>query len=233
MEKIDELKKDIAELETLAKAATRQKCKDILSIEIRKLVTEVVNMEEARKNTNGTAQTNNTPSNAPSSSSSALPKKRYQEKISNYAWDQSDNFVKFYITLKNVQNIPTENVTCSFDVKSANLVVKDLDNKDYSWQIKQLLKEIDPAKSSWKVKTDTVLINAAKKSSGNWSHLTEWEKKASESKAPKLDSSDKMDPTEGLMSLMKNMYDSGDDEMKRTIAKAWTESQQKKGQDFL
>ena len=28
--------------------------------------------------------------------------------------------------------------------------------------------------------------------------------------------------------MMKKMYDDGDDEMKRTIAKAWTESQDKK-----
>ena len=29
---------------------------------------------------------------------------------------------------------------------------------------------------------------------------------------------------------MKKMYDEGDDEMKRTIAKAWTEGQEKKNQ---
>lgn len=40
------------------------------------------------------------------------------------------------------------------------------------------------------------------------------------------------------MKLMKQMYDDGDDEMKRTIAKSWYESQEKKkaggggGMDF-
>ena len=29
------------------------------------------------------------------------------------------------------------------------------------------------------------------------------------------------------MNMMKKMYDEGDDEMKRTIAKAWTESREK------
>jgi len=43
---------------------------------------------------------------------------------------------------------------------------------------------------------------------------------------PKLD--DKADPSASLMNLMKKMYDDGDDEMKRTIAKAWTEGQEKK-----
>ena len=36
------------------------------------------------------------------------------------------------------------------------------------------------------------------------------------------------DPSAGIMNLMKKMYDDGDDDMKRTIAKAWTESQDKK-----
>ncbi|XP_072386923.1 calcyclin-binding protein [Diabrotica undecimpunctata] len=226
MEKIAELKKDIAELELLEKQATRQKTKDILSIEIRKLVSEVVLLEEKVK-------TQNNPVNSPiPSPSTGTVNKRYEVKINNYAWDQSEKYVKFYITLKNVQSVPAENVTCEFTAKTVSLTVKDLDNKDHIWQIKNLLKNIDPAKSTWKVKTDMVLINAAKTSSDNWSHVTEWEKKASDSKTPKMDP-DKMDPSEGLMSLMKNMYESGDDEMKRTIAKAWTESQGKNQASFM
>ena len=31
------------------------------------------------------------------------------------------------------------------------------------------------------------------------------------------------------MGMLKQMYDEGDDEMKRTLAKAWTESREKKG----
>ena len=50
----------------------------------------------------------------------------------------------------------------------------------------------------------------------------------SKSKAmePKPDTS--KDPGAGLMDMMKKMYEEGDDEMKRTIAKAWTEGQDKK-----
>ena len=50
----------------------------------------------------------------------------------------------------------------------------------------------------------------------------------SKSKAmePKPDAS--KDPSAGLMAMMKKMYEEGDDEMKRTIAKAWTEGQDKK-----
>ena len=46
---------------------------------------------------------------------------------------------------------------------------------------------------------------------------------------PSMDES--KDPGDSLMQLMKNMYETGDDEMKRTIAKAWTESREKMNTD--
>ena len=45
-------------------------------------------------------------------------------------------------------------------------------------------------------------------------------------KTPKM--KEGQDPSASIMELMKNMYQEGDDDMKRTIAKAWTESQEKK-----
>ena len=45
-------------------------------------------------------------------------------------------------------------------------------------------------------------------------------------KNPKMGKSE--DPGASLMGLMKQMYQDGDDEMKRSIAKAWQESQDKR-----
>ena len=44
-------------------------------------------------------------------------------------------------------------------------------------------------------------------------------------RSPKFDKDE--DPSSSIMKMMKQMYDDGDDEMKRTIAKAWTESREK------
>lgn len=44
----------------------------------------------------------------------------------------------------------------------------------------------------------------------------------------KPNTDDNADPSEGLMNMLKKIYSEGDDEMKRTINKAWTESQEKK-----
>lgn len=35
------------------------------------------------------------------------------------------------------------------------------------------------------------------------------------------------DPSEGLMNVLKKIYEDGDDDMKRTINKAWVESREK------
>ena len=37
------------------------------------------------------------------------------------------------------------------------------------------------------------------------------------------------DPSAGMMNMMKKMYEDGDDNMKRTIAEAWTKANDKKG----
>lgn len=143
------------------------------------------------------------------------------------AWDQTSKFVKFYITLNKVQTIPAENVKCIFTPKTLELKVTNLEEKNYVFTINNLVKPIKPEDSTWKVKSDMIVISLAKQESTDWPCVTEYEKKLKDSQQQQQLETDKMDPSDGLMSLMKNMYDRGDDEMKRTIAKAWTESQMK------
>ena len=70
-----------------------------------------------------------------------------------------------------------------------------------------------------------VTIFLKKSEKKNWECVTEKEFKAKDKSVPKMD--EKADPQEGLMNLMKKMYDDGDDEMKRTISKAFVESREK------
>lgn len=65
----------------------------------------------------------------------------------------------------------------------------------------------------------------------NWSHLTITEKRLADLKKTELETdmaANKDDPSAGLMNIMKSMYEKGDPETKRMIAKAWTEGQEKK-----
>lgn len=49
-----------------------------------------------------------------------------------------------------------------------------------------------------------------------------------QTKRPMPDVRAEEDPGSSIMNMMKNLYEEGDDEMKRTIAKAWTEANDKK-----
>lgn len=63
-----------------------------------------------------------------------------------------------------------------------------------------------------------------------WSHLTTTEKRLADIKKNSLEEdldTNKDDPGAGLMKIMQNMYEKGDSETKRMIAKAWSEGQQK------
>lgn len=170
--------------------------------------------------------------NAPKPTATSGPK-CYNVKLNNYAWDQTDELIKLYVTLENVGTLPKDSVVCNFLDRSVSLYVMGLDNKNYELIINNLCEEIVISKSNFKVKSSMIIINLAKKVLKQWSCVTSVEKRLKEAKTstpPTM--SDSSDPNDSLMSLMKKMYQDGDDEMKKTIAKAWTESQDKKLQNL-
>lgn len=227
--KITELRSDVDELNQLLKQAKRKKVQDILSLEIRKLETELISIKESEKDENAMDVT-------PTATTSSQSQKRYQIKLNGYGWDQSDKYVKVFVTLKNVHNIPKEQVYCKLTEKSMELHVDNLENKDYLLVINKLLNTINVGESHWKQKTDMVVIFLAKSQQNvKWSHMTELEKKSEDQRNNryKPTESEKADPQESIMSLMRNMYETGDDDMKRMISKAWYEGQQKKKTDTL
>ncbi|XP_077986657.1 calcyclin-binding protein-like [Glandiceps talaboti] len=227
-EALEELKLDCEEVKKLLGLSTRQRVKDILSIEQRKIETQIKKKEDEIAASN---KTNSDQAGAEGGEATvAAPKPEtktrvYTVKITSYGWDQSEKFVKLYITLKGVHTIPKENCKVKYDDVSVNVFVGSLDGKNHELIINNLLKPILPVDSHFKVKTDTLIVFLKKKDKATWEYVTAKEMKAKEKKSP--DYSKAKDPNESIMELMKNMYDEGDDEMKRSIAKAWTESRNK------
>ncbi|KAM9792041.1 calcyclin-binding protein [Syngnathus typhle] len=217
-QQINELEADLVELGSFAEKAERKRVQELLKQEHKKVEKELATKrqqqeQQARRQTDPAAS---------SSSSKAV----YTVKITNYAWDQSEKFVKIYLTLKNVHMIPSEKVQVKFTERSFSVLVKELDGKNHQMSLLNLLYPIDEENSSTKIKTDMVVIMCKKKAAKKWECLTTVEKQSKEKDKPKVD--DNADPSEGLMSMLKKIYTDGDDEMKRTINKAWSESQEKK-----
>jgi len=221
---VERLRKDIDEWKRLGELCQRPKVKEGIEIEVRRAETALVRELEKRdlnsaKNDANAAEKKKSPTSA-----TAPAARSYDVQIKNYSWDQSDKFVKVYLTgLKGVQDLPKEAVTQEFTKKSARVRVEGLNGQNPTFFVGELCKEIDPDKSYVKVKSDMVSVFLAKSESGSkWSGLRP---SGPPKSVPKMD--DNADPSAGLMSMMKQMYDEGDDEMKRTIAKAWTESRDK------
>eukprot|EP00069_Balaena_mysticetus_P010308 bmy_20638T0 len=214
---VEELQKDLEEVKVLLEKATRKRVRDALTAEKSKIETEIKNKMQQESQRKAELLESEKP---------AAVVAPIMTDIHNYGWDQSDKFVKIYITLTGVHQVPAENMQVHFTERSFDLSLKNLNGKSYSMIVNNLLKPISVEGSSKKIKTDTVLILCRKKAENTrWVYLTQVEKECKEKEKPSYDT--ETDPSEGLMNVLKKIYEDGDDDMKRTINKAWVESREK------
>jgi len=124
--------------------------------------------------------------------------------------------VTIYVPLTGIGTHDKSKISCNFTSTSFDLIVSDFtDGKSYRLLNDNLEKEIDVSKSKYVIKPNKILIKLGKvKGEYSYDHWTELTaKKKKESKGGKS----KEDPAAGIMDLMKDMYESGDDNMKKMI----------------
>ncbi|MCL7038627.1 hypothetical protein MKW94_016696 [Papaver nudicaule] len=211
----DELTLDLEELHHLQSIAKRPRILSLISSEIRNLQTQKLSKDVESQPTAPTPDPAPTPA-APAllAKGSAISALNYAT-LSSYSWDQDDEKVKIYISLEGVDQ---EKVETTFKKMSVDLKFHDVQGKNYRCAIPKLNKEIMPEKSKVLVKPKRIVVTLYKASKGNWLDLHFKEDKLK----PGLDK--RQDPMAGVMDLMKNLYEDGDEDMKRTIAKAWTDA---------
>jgi calcyclin binding protein len=155
--------------------------------------------------------------------------------IKEHAFDESDKFAKVHVIYPssiNGSKLQDEDVEFNLSDDSFNLVI-NYGEKAFKFIVNGLQQKIIPDKSYKKVKSDMISVYLKKEKEGTtWTCLTKTEKllKDQKTKAFEADNNEgtnKDDPSSALMNLMKKMYDTGDPEMKKQIAKAWTEGQDK------
>ncbi|XP_010279623.1 PREDICTED: calcyclin-binding protein-like [Nelumbo nucifera] len=207
----EELALDLEELRQLQSIAKRPRIVSLLSSEIH-------NLEKLSKDAASEASAQ-TP--APAMKMPATTPLNYVT-LSSFSWDQDSDKIKIYASLEGVEQEKVETV---FKPMSVDIKFHDVQGKNYRCAIPKLNKEIIPEKSKVVVKPTRVIITLVKASKGSWLDLYYKEDKLK----PNLDND--RDPMAGIMDLMKNMYKEGDDEMKRTIAKAWTDARSGKVAD--
>ena len=168
-----------------------------------------------------------TPMTTPAPAVSSTNKKHYTP-IDKFAFDEGGYkgpFVTLYIDLPDVGSIPREQITCDFTKDSFDLIVRDLQGQSYRLFKDSLEKDIQPDKSKIVVKAHKILVKLAKIKAeygggyDMWTKLTDT--KGKKQKSGKASS----DPQSSIMDLMRDMYESGDDQMKKMIGETMMKQQ--------
>ncbi|KAI3717230.1 hypothetical protein L1987_68714 [Smallanthus sonchifolius] len=210
----DNLSLDLEELRHLQSIAKRPRVVSLISSEIR-------NLEKQPKDAASVAPV---PTPVPVSTTVKVatePALKYTT-LGSYSWDQDTDKVKIYVFLEGINQ---EKIQTEFNPMSVDVKFHDVQGKNYRCAIPKLNKEIVPEKCKVLVKPTKVILTLVKASKGNWLDVYFKEDKIK----PNLGK--ERDPMTGIMGLMKNMYEEGDDEMKKTIAKAWTDATPGKAAD--
>ncbi|KAE8673339.1 putative Katanin p60 ATPase-containing subunit [Hibiscus syriacus] len=216
----EELALDLEELKQLQCIAKRPRILSFISSEIRNL--EKTLKEDANEASPAAAPQIPIPI-ATSAKAPVNPAPSYVT-LASFSWDQDNDKVKIYVSLEGVEQ---EKIQADFKPMSFDVKFHDVKGKNYRCAIQKLNKEIESEKCKVIVKPKRVIITLFKACKGNWSDLHYKEDKLK----PNLDK--ERDPMAGIMDLMKNMYEEGDEDMKRTIAKAWTDARSGKTGDSL
>ena len=151
--------------------------------------------------------------------------------VKTYGWDQSDKSVKIYISdIPGLEGATESQLISEFTDISVTVKIRELNNRNYNFSISELGYTIKPETSKAILKRGTIIVTMMKADNRNWEELTRVAIKTAEKKKKKDEIPDpakkgsEADPSASIMNMMQKMYDEGDDEMKRTISKAWYES---------
>jgi calcyclin binding protein len=154
----------------------------------------------------------------------AEPARRLYQAIESYAFSDSNDTAK--IVIRDIDGLADAKIDFEPKERSFSIAVNREGLSNLKLTVSPL-KKIVPGGSKFAVRGKTLTITLEKKKKSSWTQL---KKKASSIKKSDPNAM-KSDPNAGLMDMMKNLYDDGDDEMKRTMQKAWWEAQHKKDKD--
>lgn len=198
-----ELEADLQELKTLSNSTTSPSIKDFL-------MTHYLKVEQELKS-------------LPVSESVESPftiDNMSWKTIDKFAWDQDSQTVKVYVTiLDGFKSHPNEKVKVEHTEDSATVSIVDFNGINYRLRFPKLSKSITGARIT--AKSNGFSLSLKKEGGGMWETI--------EYKKPVIKKVDKKrtepnNPSDDLIDMMKDMYENGDDQIKKTIAEAWTKA---------
>ncbi|KIH52042.1 SGS domain protein [Ancylostoma duodenale] len=210
-----ELTLDVDELRLLLTSSKRPAVQEWIKSKIEEIERRIASQKEKQP-----AAVSHSIDSSPATDAnkSATPSSLPTVKVTNYGWDESDKFVKVYITLQGVHNANPSTIQHSF----SNLLVT------FYLYLNYVLDNTFFTETRYASCNDE---EEDRREEVGTAYQTGIRRETEEScfRKPKFD--DKAmgdDPQASLMTMMKQMYEEGDDELKRTIRKAWHEGQNKR-----
>lgn len=149
-----------------------------------------------------------------------LPSQSVTFKKMKWGWESGTKFVNVYCTVPGLAKSDKAKVEVDFSNNSFDLRVSGVGGDSFRLVKTNLDKDIDPEGSKVRVKDGKVVVNLRKLNEYDyWTDLTSSRPRTTAGPAA---------PDGGIMNVLGDMYNSGDDKMKRVIGEAWSKSQQQR-----
>ncbi len=127
--------------------------------------------------------------------------------------------------LEKISEHDKNNIQIDYDFNSIDLKIREFKGKNYRFRLEPLHRDIDVGACTMQIKTNSITITLKKREgTKHWSDILQKKEAKKESKASEQETTD---PNASLMNLMKDLYNNGNDEMKKTIAESWGKAHQK------
>ena len=139
--------------------------------------------------------------------------------IGGYGWDQKDQFVKVYVTkdLDGIGKHDKELIRADYSKNSADLKIIDFNGRHLRLGLAPLANPIVPDESKIQIKSNSITMTLKKAETSNWESLLQTGKAGKKPTKPDTSALGD-DPQASLMGMMRDLYNSGDDEIKKSIA---------------
>ena len=203
-----EIGEDLQEIRRLANESASSSIKDLL-------MSHCIKLEEELKS-------------LPVSESTEAPHsfadKHTWKNIEKFAWDQDDSVVRVYVTsLDGFKSHPKEKYKVGYTENSAVVSIVDFKGTNYRLKFPRLQEKIQSARVT--AKSNGFTLTLKKEGYEIWESV--------EYRPPIVQKVDhkkpaSANPADDLVDIMKEMYENGDEEIRKTIAQAWIKAREEK-----
>ncbi|CEF69108.1 Calcyclin-binding protein [Strongyloides ratti] len=147
-------------------------------------------------------------------------------KITNYSYEDNESKLKLYLNISGAKEAPAESFQLNVESNSVCFKATNVNGRDYEFILKGLFDKVIPEECNFKQKTDMILITLSKAKKEKWTSVLKLNEKKKNAFSA---AGDESNPQESIMNLMREMYENGDNEMRKTIGEAMLKARDKPG----